>query len=569
MTKFVDRRYDSLVVKTLKNQGIPEPLARAFSSRGVKSITDLDYDLKALLPPSSLLNCDQAGELIAEAILENKKITIVGDYDCDGATAVAVGILGLTALGAKDVSYIVPDRQKDGYGLSIGMVDQARASGCELLITVDNGISSNDAIGYATALGIQSIVTDHHLPGSELPKAACIVNPNQPGDTFASKFLAGVGVMFYVLLSTRAALRKRGVFTVGTQPNLASLLDLVAVGTVADVVPLDHNNRIIVSKGLQKFRAGRIHPGLSSLLLKAGRNAFQVTINDFGFLLAPRINAAGRMSSIASGVECLISPTVEMANTKAEELEYLNKERKIIEQKNELEAMRLLGSVNLGSGSSVALKGDDWHEGVIGLVANRIKDKSYRPAIAFAKTTAEDGTILLKGSGRSIEGVHLRDVLAYISERNPGIILKFGGHAMAAGLTIEEQNFEKFKNSFEEAVRRLAIPGSFEKSLATDGELNENDFTLTLAKAIQDQIWGTAFPEPVFTNTFKVVEQKIIKERHLKLKLELNGRKLNAIWFRRTQSLPRQARLAYKIGIDEWNGFSKVQIVVEAIELNN
>ncbi len=566
MTKFVNRRYDSLIVKTLKNQGVPEPLARVFASRGVKSITELDYELKALLPPSSLLNCNKAGEIIAEAISRGQKITIVGDYDCDGATAVAVAILGLRLLGASDVQYIVPDRQRDGYGLSNGIVDRAKETGCDLLITVDNGISANEAIKHANSLGITTIVTDHHLPGNELPEATCIVDPNQPGDSFGSKFLAGVGVVFYVLLSTRSALRAKGVFSVKNQPNLASLLDLVALGTVADVVPLDHNNRIIVSKGLQKFRSGRIHTGLTSLLAKAGKNAFQVTINDFGFLLAPRINAAGRISSIASGVECLISSDIEFANQKAEELEYLNSERKLLEQKTELEAMKLLGQVSFGEGRSIALKGDNWHEGVIGLVASRIREKSYRPSIAFARSVGENGVKLLRGSGRSIEGVHLRDVLAFIAERNPGLILKFGGHAMAAGLTIEEEKFEKFRLSFEEAVKNLAIPGSFEKNLTTDGELTENDFTLTLARAIRDQIWGTAFPEPVFANTFKVLEQKILKDRHLKLLLELNGRKLNAIWFRRTQSLPAQARLAYKVSVDEWNGFSKVQIIVEALE---
>lgn len=564
MTKITIRRFDRNVVQALTNRGFPEPLARALAARHVTSPSDLDYEFKEMLSPWDLKNCKEAGEAIADAIWKQKKIVIIGDYDCDGATAVSVGILGLQALGAFNVSYLIPDRDKDGYGLSPQLVDRAAAAGAELIITVDNGISSVAAVEHAKALGIETIVTDHHLPGDEIPDTL-VVNPNQRGDTFPSKSLAGVGVIFYVLIAVRSALRAKGAYPNGKQPNLQHLIDLVALGTVADVVPLDRNNRILVSKGLDSIRAGKMQPGVSALLSVAGKNAHRICANDLGYILGPRINAAGRLDSINKGVECLTSYDYNTALFYAKELDQINAERRNREVSMQSDAILSLQTISIDDSNSIVLKGDDWHAGIIGLVASRIKEQTYRPVIAFAPSE-ENGEHVLKGSGRSIPGIHLRDALDRVSKLKPGLILKFGGHAMAAGLTIRKDAFDEFKGLFARAVKELSDPEMFERNIVTDGELRASDFNIELVEAIRKHVWGQAFPEPLFANQFKVLSQRVLKDQHLKLSLEVDGREIQAIWFRHKRELPPTVRLAYKLDINDFRGRQSVQLIIEGME---
>lgn len=564
MTKITIRRFDRNVVQALTNRGFPEPLARALAARHVTSPSDLDYEFKEMLSPWDLKNCKEAGEAIADAIWKQKKIVIIGDYDCDGATAVSVGILGLQALGAFNVSYLIPDRDKDGYGLSPQLVDRAAAAGAELIITVDNGISSVAAVEHAKTLGIETVVTDHHLPGDEIPDTL-VVNPNQRGDAFPSKSLAGVGVIFYVLIAVRSALRAKGAYPNGKQPNLQHLIDLVALGTVADVVPLDRNNRILVSKGLDSIRAGKMQPGVSALLSVAGKNAHRICANDLGYILGPRINAAGRLDSINKGVECLTSYDYNTALFYAKELDQINAERRNREVSMQSDAILSLQTISVDDSNSIVLKGDDWHAGIIGLVASRIKEQTYRPVIAFAPSE-ENGEHVLKGSGRSIPGIHLRDALDRVSKLKPGLILKFGGHAMAAGLTIRKDAFDEFKELFARAVKELSDPEMFERNIVTDGELRASDFNIELVEAIRKHVWGQAFPEPLFANQFKVLSQRVLKDQHLKLSLEVDGREIQAIWFRHKRELPPTVRLAYKLDINDFRGRQSVQLIIEGME---
>ena len=564
MTKITIRRFDRNVVQALTNRGFPEPLARALAARHVTSPSDLDYEFKEMLSPWDLKNCREAGEAIADAIWKQKKIVIIGDYDCDGATAVSVGILGLQALGAFNVSYLIPDRDKDGYGLSPQLVDRAAAAGAELIITVDNGISSVAAVEHAKTLGIEAVVTDHHLPGDEIPDTL-VVNPNQRGDTFPSKSLAGVGVIFYVLIAVRSALRAKGAYPNGKQPNLQHLIDLVALGTVADVVPLDRNNRILVSKGLDSIRAGKMQPGVSALLSVAGKNAHRISANDLGYILGPRINAAGRLDSINKGVECLTSYDYNTALFYAKELDQINAERRNREVSMQSDAILSLQTISVDDSNSIVLKGDDWHAGIIGLVASRIKEQTYRPVIAFAPSE-ENGEHVLKGSGRSIPGIHLRDALDRVSKLKPGLILKFGGHAMAAGLTIRKDAFDEFKELFARAVKELSDPEMFERNIVTDGELRASDFNIELVEAIRKHVWGQAFPEPLFANQFKVLSQRVLKVKHLKLSLEVDGREIQAIWFRHKRELSPTVRLAYKLDINDFRGRQSVQLIIEGME---
>ena len=564
MTKITIRRFDRNVVQALTNRGFPEPLARALAARHVTSPSDLDYEFKEMLSPWDLKNCREAGEAIADAIWKQKKIVIIGDYDCDGATAVSVGILGLQALGAFNVSYLIPDRDKDGYGLSPQLVDRAAAAGAELIITVDNGISSVAAVEHAKTLGIEAVVTDHHLPGDEIPDTL-VVNPNQRGDTFPSKSLAGVGVIFYVLIAVRSALRAKGAYPNGKQPNLQHLIDLVALGTVADVVPLDRNNRILVSKGLDSIRAGKMQPGVSALLSVAGKNAHRISANDLGYILGPRINAAGRLDSINKGVECLTSYDYNTALFYAKELDQIKAQRRNREVTMQSDAILSLQTISVDDSNSIVLKGDDWHAGIIGLVASRIKEQTYRPVIAFAPSE-ENGEHVLKGSGRSIPGIHLRDALDRVSKLSPGLILKFGGHAMAAGLTIRKDAFDEFKELFARAVKELSDPEMFERNIVTDGELRASDFNIELVEAIRKHVWGQAFPEPLFANQFKVLSQRVLKDQHLKLSLEVDGREIQAIWFRHKRELPPTVRLAYKLDINDFRGRQSVQLIIEGME---
>lgn len=561
MTRFIERDYSRTAQDALIQEGFAPALARALAARGVVSAAELKADWRSMLAPGSLPGANDAARLLANAIEDKKRIMIIADYDCDGATACAVAIRGLRAMGAQ-VDYLVPDRFVYGYGLTPAIVDLASTHKPDILLTVDNGMASIDGVARAKALGIETIITDHHLPADQLPQAACIVNPNAPGCVFGSKNLAGVGVMFYVLMALRAEMRARGHFDVKTQPRLDELVDLVALGTVADVVKLDHNNRILVTQGLNRIRAGHINPGLRALLEIAGRPCVKARVQDFGFAIAPRINAAGRLDVMTTGIECLISDTDDRARELARELEDFNRQRRELEVDMQWDAAMILNRIDVTKRHTLSLFEPGWHQGIVGLVASRIKESKHRPTIAFAQ--ADPGE--LKGSGRSIDGVHLRDMLDLVSKKDPRIIKKFGGHAMAAGLTIDATRLEDFTNLFEEVVRDNCDPEAFERHVWVDGALNGEEISFDLIEAINGQIWGQGFLPPLFANEFKVLHQSLLKGGHLKLVLELDGRRFSGIFFRRAAEIPSVARLAYRPEINEWRGEKSVQLVVEQIE---
>lgn len=561
MTRFIERDYSRTAQDALIQEGFAPALARALAARGVVSAAELKADWRSMLAPGSLPGANDAARLLANAIEDKKRIMIIADYDCDGATACAVAIRGLRAMGAQ-VDYLVPDRFVYGYGLTPAIVDLASTHKPDILLTVDNGMASIDGVARAKALGIETIITDHHLPADQLPQAACIVNPNAPGCVFGSKNLAGVGVMFYVLMALRAEMRARGHFDVKTQPRLDELVDLVALGTVADVVKLDHNNRILVTQGLNRIRAGHINPGLRALLEIAGRPCVKARVQDFGFAIAPRINAAGRLDVMTTGIECLISDTDDRARELARELEDFNRQRRELEVDMQWDAAMILNRIDVTKRHTLSLFEPGWHQGIVGLVASRIKESKHRPTIAFAQ--ADPGE--LKGSGRSIDGVHLRDMLDLVSKKDPRIIKKFGGHAMAAGLTIDATRLEDFTNLFEEVVRDNCDPEAFERHVWVDGALKGEEISFDLIEAINGQIWGQGFLPPLFANEFKVLHQSLLKGGHLKLVLELDGRRFSGIFFRRAVEIPSVARLAYRPEINEWRGEKSVQLVVEQIE---
>lgn len=561
MTRFIERGYSRTAQDALIQEGFAPALARALAARGVVSAAELKADWRSMLAPGSLPGANDAARLLANAIEDKKRIMIIADYDCDGATACAVAIRGLRAMGAQ-VDYLVPDRFVYGYGLTPAIVDLASTHKPDILLTVDNGMASIDGVARAKALGIETIITDHHLPADQLPQAACIVNPNAPGCVFGSKNLAGVGVMFYVLMALRAEMRARGHFDVKTQPRLDELVDLVALGTVADVVKLDHNNRILVTQGLNRIRAGHINPGLRALLEIAGRPCVKARVQDFGFAIAPRINAAGRLDVMTTGIECLISDTDDRARELARELEDFNRQRRELEVDMQWDAAMILNRIDVTKRHTLSLFEPGWHQGIVGLVASRIKESKHRPTIAFAQ--ADPGE--LKGSGRSIDGVHLRDMLDLVSKKDPRIIKKFGGHAMAAGLTIDATRLEDFTNLFEEVVRDNCDPEAFERHVWVDGALKGEEISFDLIEAINGQIWGQGFLPPLFANEFKVLHQSLLKGGHLKLVLELDGRRFSGIFFRRAAEIPSVARLAYRPEINEWRGEKSVQLVVEQIE---
>lgn len=561
MTRFIERDYSRTAQDALIQEGFAPALARALAARGVVSAAELKADWRSMLAPGSLPGANDAARLLANAIEDKKRIMIIADYDCDGATACAVAIRGLRAMGAQ-VDYLVPDRFVYGYGLTPAIVDLASTHKPDILLTVDNGMASIDGVARAKALGIETIITDHHLPADQLPQAACIVNPNAPGCVFGSKNLAGVGVMFYVLMALRAEMRARGHFDVKTQPRLDELVDLVALGTVADVVKLDHNNRILVTQGLNRIRAGHINPGLRALLEIAGRPCVKARVQDFGFAIAPRINAAGRLDVMTTGIECLISDTDDRARELARELEDFNRQRRELEVDMQWDAAMILNRIDVTKRHTLSLFEPGWHQGIVGLVASRIKESKHRPTIAFAQ--ADPGE--LKGSGRSIDGVHLRDMLDLVSKKDPRIIKKFGGHAMAAGLTIDATRLEDFTNLFEEVVRDNCDPEAFERHVWVDGALKGEEISFDLIEAINGQIWGQGFLPPLFANEFKVLHQSLLKSGHLKLVLELDGRRFSGIFFRRAAEIPSVARLAYRPEINEWRGEKSVQLVVEQIE---
>jgi single-stranded-DNA-specific exonuclease len=541
--------------------GLPPLLARLFAARGVLDPAGLDLSFKTLLPPAALTGAREAAQLLADAIEAGARMVIVADYDCDGATACAVGVRALRAFGA-DVHYLVPDRVKLGYGLTPGMVELAARFEPDVLITVDNGIASIEGIAAARAAGMTTVITDHHLPGASLPEADVIVNPNQPGCDFPSKDLAGVGVIFYVMLALRAELRARGAFADRREPNLADLLDLVALGTVADVVRLDHNNRALVTQGLQRIRANRMQAGVRALFAVARREAARANTFDLGFALGPRINAAGRLSDMSLGIECLISDDDGHALTLARELDRLNQERREIETDMQETANLYLENFGTDECAGITLFEPDWHPGVVGLVAGRIREKFHRPVFAFAR--GQDGE--LKGSGRSIPGLHLRDALELVSRRAPELILRFGGHAMAAGLSLREENLAAFRAAFEAVATHLLDPADLQRRIDTDGALVAGDISLEAARLLDQEVWGQGFPAPVFNNVFRVERQRILKDRHLKLELSLGGTRFEAIRFNCAEHVPEAIHAAYRLDINEYKGLSSVQLMLEHFE---
>ncbi len=568
--KLIVRDTPPRAVWALENAGIHPLLARLYAARGVLSPDEMDDGLAKLLPPASMLGCAQAAVLLADAIAAGKKLCIVADYDCDGATACAVGIRGLKLLGAQHTSYIVPDRVVDGYGLTPHIAQRVKNSGADMLITVDNGIASVDGVATAKALGLQVLVTDHHLPGTELPLADVIVNPNQPGCTFASKSIAGVGVMFYVLLALRAELRQRGVFDAASQPKLDQLLPIVALGTVADVVKLDPNNRRLVSQGLKRLKATAFPAGAASLFVASGRRRELASAFDFGFALGPRINAAGRLSDMTLGIECLLTDDPARADELAKTLDGINRERRVIEgdmrEQAELAAASMFDE-DEEPPPAIAIFDPDFHEGVVGIVASRIKDKLHRPSFVFAPSGAEGQEHLLKGSGRSIPGFHLRDALDWVAKKHPGLLLRFGGHAMAAGCTIEEENFDTFEAALQEIAAQWIDQATLQRRLETDGPLLPEYRRTDIADTLQQTVWGQGFAAPVFCEEVQVLSQRIVGDKHLSLKLKHQGEPVDAIWFGHTESLPAKVKMAFRLEADEWQGVRKVKFFVEGVEL--
>jgi single-stranded-DNA-specific exonuclease len=553
----------------LEQAGIHPLLARLYAARGVNHPDELDDALGKLLPPSGLRGIDRAAALLADAIAADLKLCVVADYDCDGATACAVAVRGLRLLGARHVDYLVPDRVVDGYGLTAPISERVKKSGADVLITVDNGIASVEGVARAKALGLQVLVTDHHLPGSELPIADVIVNPNQPGCTFESKSIAGVGVMFYTLLALRSELRARGLLDAATQPKLDVLLPLVALGTVADVVKLDGNNRRLVAQGLKRVRALAMPAGLASLFIAAGRKAEVATTFDFGFALGPRINAAGRLSDMTLGIECLLTDDAGRADELAKMLDGINRERREIEGDMREQAMMVAESL-FDEGDepppAICVFDPDFHEGVVGIVASRIKDKLHRPTFVFAASAAEGKEHELKGSGRSIPGFHLRDALDLVAKRYPGVILRFGGHAMAAGCTVAEEFFDDFENGLNEVAQEWLDAATLTRRLETDGPLNPEYRRVELVDALHKEVWGQGFAAPTFSEEVEVISQRLVGEKHLALKLKHQGQPVDGIWFGHTEPLPAKVTLAFRLDADEWNGVRRVRFLVEGAE---
>jgi single-stranded-DNA-specific exonuclease len=555
--RIVTRAYAPETARRLEQAGLSPLMARLYAARGVADASLFGRGLGELLDYRLLKNIDAASTRLADAIGRGERLLIVADYDADGATACAVGLAGLRALGA-EVDYLVPNRFEFGYGLSPEIVRLAAERAPDMLLTVDNGIAAHTGVDEARRLGMQVLVTDHHLPAETLPEAL-IVNPNQPGCAFPSKHLAGVGVMFYVLLGARAELRRRGAFAGKAEPNLGSLLDLVALGTVADLVPLDANNRLLVEHGLARLRQGKAAPGVRALFQAAGRDPARATVQDLGYFIGPRLNAAGRLADMRLGIECLRAAEPAAALAQARELDRLNRERKEIEADMREQAERLLASIDVGEGYSLALYDPAWHQGVVGLLASRLKDAHHRPTFIFAD--AGDGT--LKASGRSIPGLHLRDLLDLIDKRHPGLLLRFGGHAAAAGLSLETARLADFAAAFEATCRECLDPASLARVVETDGELSAHEFSLRAAQDIHAAVWGQAFPAPAFHGEFRVVGQRLVGEKHLKLRLSTPTWNAEAMLFNRDQPLPERLRAVYRLDVNVWNGQIAPQLTLE------
>ena len=573
----------------LEQAGIHPLLAQLYAARGVLSADELNDGLGKLLPPAAMKGTAEAAVLLADAIDAQRKICVVADYDCDGATACAVALRGLRLLGAAHVSYIVPDRVVDGYGLTVPIADRVKATGADILVTVDNGIASMDGVARARALGMQVLVTDHHLPALKdghivLPGANVIVNPNQPGCGFESKSIAGVGVMFYVLLALRAELRQRGVFTARAEPvkgssstgsaqaepRLDTLLPLVALGTVADVVKLDANNRRLVGQGLKRIRSGALPAGVAALFTAAGRVAPMATSFDFGFALGPRINAAGRLSDMTLGIECLLTDDAGRADELAKTLDGINRERRVIEADMREQAQYAADAMideDEEPPPAVVIFDPDFHEGVVGIVASRIKDKLHRPTFVFAASKAPGRAHELKGSGRSIAGFHLRDALDLVAKRHPEVLIRFGGHAMAAGCTIAEDHFEVFEQALQQVAHEWLDAATLMRRLDTDGPLAPQYRRADLVDALHKEVWGQGFAAPTFSEVVEVVSQRLVGDKHLALKLKHQGEPVDGIWFGHTETLPARVKLAFRLDADEWQGVKRVRFLVEAAEL--
>ena len=553
----------------LEQSGIHPLLARLYAARGVHTPEELDDALGKLLPPGGLKGVQEAAHLLADAMAADQQLCIVADYDCDGATACAVAVRGLRMLGARRVSYLVPDRVVDGYGLTPPIAQRVKNQGADVLITVDNGIASVEGVAAAQSLGLKVLVTDHHLPAEQLPGAEVIVNPNQPGCDFPSKSMAGVGVMFYVLLALRAELRQRGQFDQASQPKLDTLLPLVALGTVADVVKLDANNRRLVAQGLKRVRAGALPPGMAALFRAAGREASRATTFDFGFALGPRINAAGRLSDMTLGIECLLTDDPTRADELARQLDAINRERRVIEGDMREMAMEMAESL-FEEGETpppaICVFDPDFHEGVVGIVASRLKDKLHRPTFVFAASTAPGKEHELKGSGRSIAGFHLRDALDLVAKRAPGVLLRFGGHAMAAGCTVAEEHFEVFEETLNQVAMEWLDAATLQRRLETDGPLPPEYRRTELVDMLHAEVWGQGFAPPVFSEEVEVLSQRLVGEKHLSLKLKHQGQPVDGIWFNRAEPLPARVRVAYRLDADEWQGQKRVRFLIEAAE---
>lgn len=567
----VIRHRPAEISASLAGLPLPDLIKRIYAGRGIREAQELDLQLKSLIPPNKLLGAQEAAVLLADAIEGDARVVIVGDFDADGATSSALAVSVLRQMGLQEVSYLVPNRFEFGYGLSPEIVALAAERHPDLIVTVDNGIASIEGVAAAQALGISVLVTDHHLPGSELPAADVIVNPNQPGCTFPSKNLAGVGVMFYVLMALRAELRERGWFEMTgiDMPNLGDALDLVALGTIADVVPLDQNNRVLVAAGVARIRAGKARPGIDALLEVAGRDHRSLSSTDLGFVLGPRLNAAGRLDDMSIGIECLLADSSSVARPIAQQLQDLNRERRDIEQGMKDEALKQLDNIDLSTDLpfGICLHDPTWHQGVVGILASRIKEKFNRPTIIFA----DAGNGELKGSGRSLPEVHIRDVLDRVATANPGLITKFGGHAMAAGLSLPADRYEEFTRAFSHAVAEALDHRVPEPIAETDGVLSGADLNLAIAESLQAAgPWGQRFPEPAFDGVFNIHSQRIVGEKHLKLVFDVGGQLIDGIAFNVDLDIwaeGNHARLGavYKLDINEFRGNRNVQLICDQI----
>ncbi|HET7728426.1 MAG TPA: single-stranded-DNA-specific exonuclease RecJ [Usitatibacter sp.] len=555
------RPFDAAACARFIAAGCDPRLARIYAARGIGGLEELATTLQALAAPERLGHIDDAARLLADAIAKGEKLLIVADYDADGATACAVGVRALRAFGA-DVGYLVPNRFEHGYGLTPEIAVEAAKRAPDWLVTVDNGIAAVEGIAEAKRLGMRVLVTDHHLPGAQRPDADCIVNPNQAGCGFPSKSLAGVGVIFYVMLALRAELRRRGAFASRAEPNLAELLDLVALGTVADVVRLDANNRVLVSQGLARIRAGRACPGILALMEAAGRECARAGAYDLGFAVGPRLNAAGRLKDMSVGIECLLADDAARAKELAQALDRMNRERREIEGVMQESALALLESADAGDAFTYAIHRDDWHAGVVGLLASRLKDRLHRPVFAFASDTGGR----LKGSGRSIAGFHLRDALDLVDKRAPGVLERFGGHAAAAGCTLAPNALDGFRAMFEAVARECLTPADLAQRIDTDGELAGEELTLDFAHLLRSQVWGQGFPEPRFVGRFRVDSQRVVGEKHMKLSLLHAGRRVPAIRFSWAEPMPDEITAVYRLDVNEYQGSASLQLIVEQVD---